>query len=983
MRQLFAVLVGLCLGTISNAQIFLKPTEGSYESLREKSVQVDSVIDRGLAETTLTIVFANQQNSRIEADFIYTLRPGMRATAFAYWYGSEKVAAQIVEKERAAEIYKAITTRQRDPALVELIGKRTFRARIFPVMPNADLKVEIKMVQPLVNGATIELPIKLPKGEILDSLNIHAQLRNRPDGKIISNYPVEGSVADVHFNASNYRPEQDLRLSLKLASKPIRAALFAAPSGSAVGFFALTINGAKWGPSKLVAPGIQLSQLWPPSVPHLKPNQDTLIVGRYTGSGMSDVALVDRSGKRLDLGRFLFSGQPEPNNLATKLWAAEKLEHFGNGSRKQMVELSERFGIPSKATSWLAIPNEERERYHREKNMADLNMAIKKYIRAIADGNPYSVELAEASRLSKVAGYPLDYAIPTLVYDVATEFTSDYGKEAVAGRYESREAKNALSRVHRIEAYFKTPRLVEQCLANTTAFHEAADQAADDVREGNTGQQAREHLVALGRWAKLLGVPARQLLTNELTGDIYSLARKIVEIRYGQTPLGSGENLSELAQKFHRLEAAVNEPKGQTYRAVYQQFFDAKLQTAYMKANQIALKHPVDSPEVKEAIKEYFQVSDQAHYTKLDRSRAISRSYAEWETIQPMVEAIRTGDLDSDRLKEAYRRLQLFEKTFELSFDAELASSAQNVASQVAYGLAWQEQLIKRDPAQINDLENQLERLSKVGHFDPAKLREKIFREVTERGSARARYEYIQALRDPSTPKSVLSNRRQALVDADFKERGSNEYWQTWINNHPKRIEVQVELDQLEHEPQTDATKQRIEMLKAKDSELRGQWGDPLVTSNSPKDAQMVVTKLPDGTMKRLEWNAENHRWEARFEIPAYAKEGNYSIPVITVLKDGVRKSEVFTYVVDMTPPTGSVKLLETPNGLRIFVECSSDVARAEAVMPDGRSVSLTKVRDGNFATTVSMPSELKFSVRVVLIDKAHNVGEGVGRFGE
>ena len=87
-------------------------------------------------------------------------------TSFAYWYGDEKVPARIVEKEEAAAIYAHITARMRDPALVEMIGKNTFRARIFPVMPNSDLKVEMNLVQTLrsdAKGAHFTLPLQAKK----------------------------------------------------------------------------------------------------------------------------------------------------------------------------------------------------------------------------------------------------------------------------------------------------------------------------------------------------------------------------------------------------------------------------------------------------------------------------------------------------------------------------------------------------------------------------------------------------------------------------------------------------------------------------------------------------------------------------------------------------------------------------------------------------------------------------------------------------
>ena len=81
----------------------------------------------------------NPNTQQLEADFIYTAPEHATVTGFAYWFKGEKVVARVVEKERAAQIYDLITrpVYNRDPAIVEMIGKNTFRARISPVEARA------------------------------------------------------------------------------------------------------------------------------------------------------------------------------------------------------------------------------------------------------------------------------------------------------------------------------------------------------------------------------------------------------------------------------------------------------------------------------------------------------------------------------------------------------------------------------------------------------------------------------------------------------------------------------------------------------------------------------------------------------------------------------------------------------------------------------------------------------------------------------
>src|SRR5205823_878759 len=59
----------------------------------------------------------------------------------------------------------------------------------------------------------------------------------------------------------------------------------------------------------------------------------------------------------------------EPNNPATKLWAARRMEQLsaGNSRRAEVIALSKRFGMPGKYTSWLAVPKAEMQRYNQEK----------------------------------------------------------------------------------------------------------------------------------------------------------------------------------------------------------------------------------------------------------------------------------------------------------------------------------------------------------------------------------------------------------------------------------------------------------------------------------------------------------------------------------------------------------------------------------------------------------------------------------------
>ncbi|MBW3665082.1 MAG: hypothetical protein KY469_18460, partial [Actinobacteria bacterium] len=65
------------------------------------------------------------------------------------WIGDELVEADIVEKQRAREIYETILRERRDPGLLEWTGGNIFKARIFPIEAHSEKRIKITYTQVL------------------------------------------------------------------------------------------------------------------------------------------------------------------------------------------------------------------------------------------------------------------------------------------------------------------------------------------------------------------------------------------------------------------------------------------------------------------------------------------------------------------------------------------------------------------------------------------------------------------------------------------------------------------------------------------------------------------------------------------------------------------------------------------------------------------------------------------------------------------
>jgi Ca-activated chloride channel family protein len=65
------------------------------------------------------------------------------------WINGKEMVGEVLEKQRAREIYNSYKQVRRDPGLLEQVDYRTFEMRIFPIGPEADQKVQITYYQEL------------------------------------------------------------------------------------------------------------------------------------------------------------------------------------------------------------------------------------------------------------------------------------------------------------------------------------------------------------------------------------------------------------------------------------------------------------------------------------------------------------------------------------------------------------------------------------------------------------------------------------------------------------------------------------------------------------------------------------------------------------------------------------------------------------------------------------------------------------------
>ncbi len=143
------LLASFAIASTSVAQGLLLPTDASLGPLGVKYQRVSVEIIDGAAVTRVEQVFVNSAPRQLEAHYVFPLPKGAALQDFSLWINGKKTKGEVLEKQKATEIYEGIVRRLQDPGLLEYIDTDAFRARVFPVPANGEQKIELAFSQVL------------------------------------------------------------------------------------------------------------------------------------------------------------------------------------------------------------------------------------------------------------------------------------------------------------------------------------------------------------------------------------------------------------------------------------------------------------------------------------------------------------------------------------------------------------------------------------------------------------------------------------------------------------------------------------------------------------------------------------------------------------------------------------------------------------------------------------------------------------------
>jgi len=147
---------------------------GKSEHLGLSKLAVETRLLGPLAETRMTMTFANPHNRVLEGELYFPLPEGSTVSGYALDIKGAMIDGVVVEKHEARQVFEKIVRQGIDPGLVEWTKGSNFKTRVYPIPAKGTRTIMVRYVEELPEiGGRLRyvLPLKfkgkVPQAEIM------------------------------------------------------------------------------------------------------------------------------------------------------------------------------------------------------------------------------------------------------------------------------------------------------------------------------------------------------------------------------------------------------------------------------------------------------------------------------------------------------------------------------------------------------------------------------------------------------------------------------------------------------------------------------------------------------------------------------------------------------------------------------------------------------------------------------------------------
>jgi Ca-activated chloride channel family protein len=222
---------------------------------------VDVAIRNQAATTVIDQVFINNNAVEVEGMYVFPIPEGASITEFAMWMDGEKVTGELLDSREAREIYREIVRSMKDPGLLEYAARDMYRAYVYPIPANGEVKIELEYHEVLDYDAglvTYRYPLNTERFSLkpLESVSIAVEIESNTAVKSLYSPSheidavVSGLSASCGYEDEGVKPDKDFLVYYTVSEDDLGLNLITHKEARDDGYFMLLLS-----PGRLEDPG--------------------------------------------------------------------------------------------------------------------------------------------------------------------------------------------------------------------------------------------------------------------------------------------------------------------------------------------------------------------------------------------------------------------------------------------------------------------------------------------------------------------------------------------------------------------------------------------------------------------------------------------------------------------------------------------------------------------------------------------------------
>jgi len=219
----------------------------------------------GTATTEIDEVFRNPHGRQVEGTFLLPLFNDAALSKFSMWIDGKEMKGELLDQGQASRIYEDIVRRMQDPALLEYAGSRLFKARVFPIPANGEVRLKLAYTEVLpFDGGVWTYRYALNTNKFsprpLESCVISVEARSKQALSAVysPSHALDVQKKDDHwtvasYEAKNVTPDKDFVLYAVAGREGMGLSAVTYRSGGKDGYFLMMMASPASGDGKAMA----------------------------------------------------------------------------------------------------------------------------------------------------------------------------------------------------------------------------------------------------------------------------------------------------------------------------------------------------------------------------------------------------------------------------------------------------------------------------------------------------------------------------------------------------------------------------------------------------------------------------------------------------------------------------------------------------------------------------------------------------------